>query len=67
MSLDAVDDIQGSRGMTRCRFCHNTIEPDQRPNLAAGASPTGWTHRSVAWLGNRCPDGHRSAEPETRT
>lgn len=50
--------------VTACRFCGNAIERDQRVNIAAGKSPTGWTHRSAEWLGNRCPDGLRSAEPE---
>lgn len=38
-----------------CRYCGNPIEP--------GPTPTGWYHRSVAWLGARCPNGARYAEP----
>ena len=42
--------------LTLCRWCWHGIEPATRV-------PTRWTHRSLAWLGDRCPNGSHYAEP----
>jgi hypothetical protein len=44
-----------------CRYCGNVIRRDRRPRGLA--APTGWTHDSSVWLGRRCPNGSRYAEP----
>jgi hypothetical protein len=49
-------------GAMTCQHCGNTIESDPKP-VTLGGSPTKWTHNSPEWLGRRCPDGSRYAEP----
>ena len=51
-------------GRVICRFCGNAIKSDPYcDSLPRMASPTGWMHDSLAWLGRRCPDGSRYAQP----